>query len=192
MDTTLTNSYSISQTHFNNKAESTIPEKDQLSHNQGKSLIMLIAAGFLINPIHDIPTNSTPDYSTYSHYTQTGQQNEIDFENSITDAIMSFQNYPANWDGYEGIPASSETVKDTLIFMEKLPFGVNEPRPGLSGDGEISLFWETDDIFVDIGFLGDGKYAFYARDSQAVEYFKDDIDLKAPLPEALLNLISIK
>ena len=43
-----------------------------------------------------------------------------------------------------------------------------------------------------ICFLGDVKYTFYARDSQTIEYFKDDIYLKNPLPEALLNLIYIR
>ena len=83
-------------------------------------------------------------------------------------------------------------MRDTIEFIEKLPFGVFELRPGLSGDGEVSLFWEDDDVYIDIGFLGDGKYTFYARDSQEIEYFKDEIDLKGPLPDALLNLIYIK
>lgn len=191
MGTTLTNSYSVSGMWLNDTIESTVTEKEQLPQNQGLSSLVLIA-GLLIYPIHDIPTYATQNYSIYSHYTQTGQQNEIDFEEGITDLIKSYQYYPANWDGYDGIPPSSDTVNNALSFIEKLPFNAKEPRPGVSGDGEISLFWENDDIFVDIGFSGDGKYTFYARDNQAIEYFKDEIDLKDPLPEALLNLIYIR
>jgi len=191
MATTLTNSYLVSGGSFGNYTESTVTGKEQLSQKPSLSSAILIA-GLLINPVTDIPTYATQSYSIYSHYAQTGQQNEIDFEEGITDLIESYRNYPTNWDGYDGIPPLSETVNNTLEFIEKLPFNAREPRPGVSGDGEISLFWESDDIFVDIGFLGDGKYTFYARDSQAIEYFKDDIELKDPIPEALLNLIYIK
>ncbi len=191
MATTQSNSYSISPMSFNDTTGSTVTKKEELSQYPNLSSVMLIA-GLLINPITDIPTYATQSYSIYSHYAQTGQQNEIDFEEGITDLINSYKNYPANWDGYDGIPPLSETVNNTLEFIEKLPFNAKEPRPGVSGDGEISLFWESDDIFVDIGFLGDEKYTFYARDDQAIEYFKDDLDLKDPIPEALLNLITLK
>ena len=191
MNTTQTNSYSIAQSLFVKDMETTVDEKEQLPQNQyiTSVLVPALVAGLLLNPMYDIPTNAIPDYSIYSHYTQTGQQNEINFEKNITDIINTYQNYPTDWDGYDGIPPSAETVNDTLAFIEKLPFGVSDPRPGISGDGEISLFWDTDDFYIDIGFLGDEKYTLYARDSQAIEYFKDEIDLKDPLPDAFLNLV---
>lgn len=193
MDTTLPNNYSLSQTLVKDKTESTVPEKEQFPLNQGLSSVVYFAfiAQLIISPMYDIPTNALPDYSIYSHYAQTNQQNEIEFEKGITDVIIAYQSYPANWDGYDGISPSSDTINNTLLFLEKLPLGVAEPRPGLSGDGEVSLFWEKDDVFVDIGFSGDGKYSFYAQDSQDIEYLKDNIDLNDPLPDALINLINI-
>ncbi len=193
MATTLTTSYSLSQSLFDKDIETTT-EKAQRPQNQHLTSVVVpaLVASLLVTPMYDIPTNATPDYSIYPHYTQTGQQNEIEFEKNITDKISAYQFYPIDWDGYEGIPASSDTVKDTLEFLEKLPFGVTEPRAGLSGDGEISLFWESDEIYIDIGFLGDGNFTFYARDGQGIEYFKDEIGLDEPLPDALLHLINIK
>jgi len=158
-----------------------------LSNTSNPTIVSALAAGLL--PANNVPTNATPNYSIYNYYAETGQQHAVNFTNNITHLITAYQNYPNNWDGYEGVPASPETVKDTLIFIEKLPFGATQPRPGLSGDGEVSLFWENDDFYIDIGFLGDGKYTFYARDHQQVEYLKDDVDLNASLPNELLNLI---
>lgn len=194
MGTTLTNTYSISPSLSDESTESTAPADEQSKQVQSLNglLVPAILAGFLIHPIANIPTNAIPDYSIGSYYGQIGQQNEIDFEESINEIIGSYQGYHANWDGYNGIPPSADTVNDALSFLAKLPFGVIEPRPGLSGDGEISLFWEYDDVFVDIGFIGDSKYTLYARDRQSIEYFKDEIDLKDALPEALLNLIYMK
>lgn len=194
MATTLTNSHSIFQPVFGDDANSTIPAKDWGDQYPiiNSKLIPVVLAGCLVSPTVNIPTNAIPDYSFFSHYSQIGQQNEIVFEKNIIETIVSYLNYPSNWDGYNGKPPTVDAVNDTLSFIHKLPFGVAESRPGLSGDGEISLFWENDDIFVDIGFVGDGKYSFYARDSQSIEYFKDEINLKDSLPEALINLISIR
>lgn len=193
MATTLTNTYSLSQGLYDGITESTVDTKKQLLQNKGlnSAIIPAIFAGLLITPLPDIPTNATPSYTINTYVAKTGQQNEISFGRSNADIISTYSTYPLNWDGYDGIAPSSETISDALSFIEKLPYGVVEPRPGVSGDGEISLFWENDDIYIDIGFLGDGTYVLYARDSQDIEYFKDSIDLHSPLPTALLNLIYI-
>ncbi len=193
MATTLTNTYSLSQELYSSITESTVDTKEQLIQNKGLNSVIIpaIFAGLLITPLPDIPTNATPSYTINTRVAKTGQQNEISFGRSNADIVNSYKNYPLNWDGYDGIAPSTETINDTLSFIEKLPYGIIEPRPGVSGDGEVSLFWENDDIYIDIGFLGDGTYVLYARDSQGIEYFKDSIDLNSPLPTALLNLIYI-
>ena len=191
--TTQTNTFSLLQASYDNVTESTLDIKEQLLQNKGVNSVIIPAlfTGLLLSPLPNIPTNAIPSYTINTHYAQTGQQNEIDFERSNTDIVNSYKSYPLNWDGYDGIPPSAETISNALLFIEKLPYGVIEPRPGVSGDGEVRLFWENDDIYIDIGFLGDGTYVFYARDSQGIEYFKDSIDLHSPLPDALLNLIYI-
>lgn len=193
MATTLTNTYSLSQGLYDGITESTVDTKKQFLQNKGlnSTIIPAIFAGFLITPLPDIPTNATPSYTINTYVAKTGQQNETSFGRSNVDIVNSYKSYPLNWDGYDGIAPSTETINDTLSFIEKLPYGVIEPRPGVSGDGEISLFWEGDDIYIDIGFTGDGTYILYARDNEGIEYFKDSIDLNSPLPTALLNLIYI-
>jgi len=193
MATTLTNTYSLSQELYDDITESTVDTKEQLLQNKGLNSVIIpaIFAGLLITPLPNIPTNTTPSYTINTYAAKTGQQNEISFGRSNADIVSSYKTYPLNWDGYDGIAPSTETINDALSFIEKLPYGVIEPRPGVSGDGEISLFWENDDIYIDIGFLGDGTYVLYARDSQDIEYFKDSIDLNSKLPTALLNLIYI-
>ena len=199
MATTLTNNHSLSHATYEYAAGLTVsdelPVTDEFTVVKKNGIYSIIApvvlAGLLVTPLPNIPTNTTQSYTINTHYAKTGQLNVIDFERSNTDIINSYQSYPLNWDGYDGIPPSAETISDVLSFIEKLPYGVIEPRPGVSGDGEVSLFWENDEIYIDIGFLGDGTYVFYARDSQDIEYFNDSIDLHKPLPTALLNLISI-
>ena len=193
MATTQAINYSLSQASYDDTTESTVDKKEHDLQNKGVNSVIIpaILAGLLVTPLPNIPTNSTPSYTINTHYAKTGQLNETDFGRSNADIVNSYKSYPLNWDGYDGIPPSAETISNALSFLEKLPYGVIEPRPGVSGDGEISLFWENDEIYIDIGFSGDGTYVLYARDSQDIEYFKDSIDLHSPLPVALLNLINI-
>jgi len=175
-------------------AKSTVAAESTVAKRNGiySIIVPVVLAGLLVTPVTAVPTNASQNYTINTHYVKTGQLNVIDFERSNTDIVNSYQSYPLNWDGYDGIPPSAETISDVLSFLEKLPYGVIEPRPGVSGDGEVSLFWENDGIYIDIGFLGDGAYVLYARDSQDIEYFNDSIDLHKPLPAALLNLINIR
>ena len=177
MVTTQRNSSAI-QEPFDENIESTIIT-DKKRYEDNKYLFMNV----LRTP------NAIPNYTNKKYYIPTGQQNEIDYEKDVTEKINEFKFYEVNWDGYEGIAASSETVNDAIKFINKLPSNTTVPRPGLSGDGEISLFWEDNGVYIDIGFFGDGKYTLYAKDSQEIEYLRDDIDLSDPLPDALLNLI---
>lgn len=187
MATTQANGYSLTDTFHNDVTESTVVKNSGIN----SAIIPVVLAGLLVTPLPYIPTNATQSYTINTHYAKTGQQNEIGFERSIADIVNSYKSYPFNWDGYDGIAPSAETINDALSFIDKLPYGVIEPRPGVSGDGEISLFWENDDIYIDIGFTGDGTYVLYARDNEGIEYFKDSINLNSPLPTALLNLIYI-
>lgn len=194
MATTQTASYLIADEFKSVDTDSTAEKIELQKKNQYFNTTMvpvLMAAGLVLSHPIDIPTNATPDFSIASHQNQIGFISETDFEKNIINKIESFRRYPKNWDGYNGIAAPADAVNDALLFLEKLPFGVSEPRPGLSGDGEIGLFWETDEVFVDIGFVGNGKYTFYAKDEEGVEYIMDEADISNVLPETLLKLIHV-
>lgn len=197
MATTLVNSYSMYDTNFD---VSTLKDKPVQSKNNelGKfsTIALAAAAATLVNPVWDHISDITLPSANSDHTLSIpvgnfDQQVYLDFGQSIPEKINSFLEYDRNWDGYDGVTPSSEAINEAILFFNHLPMGVREPRPGLSGDGEIGLFWEFDRIFIDIGFLGDKTYAIYAKDQDGIEYFKDDVGINEPLPEALKNLIII-
>jgi hypothetical protein len=201
MTTTLVSSYSMYENDFK---ESTLKEKNADRKNSTKVIngltsaaVLAAAATTLINPvwdqIADVTFSAANDGHTLSMPASSfGQQVYQDFGQSIPDKIYSFLEYEKNWDGYDGVVPSVKTVNEAVFFFNRLPLGVLEPRPGFSGDGEISLFWEFDRVFVDIGFLGDGVYTIYAKDQEGIEYFKDEMGINESLPVAIKNLISVQ
>ncbi len=161
-------------------------------------MAVLLAATTLVNPFwENIVGGQKLTFYKDSHAVTisagaTEQKQYVNFDESIEDKIYSYLDYEDDWDGYGGVAATAKAVVDANLFLRKLSFDIREPFSGLSGDGEIGIFWQFDNIFIDIGFLGEGTYTMYAKDSEGIEYFKNEIQLDEPLPEALINLITIK
>ncbi|OAD22246.1 exported protein [Candidatus Thiomargarita nelsonii] len=110
-------------------------------------------------------------------------------QQKVVEKLRSYLFYEKDWDGYGGVVPSEKAVEDAVDFIRKLPEKVVLPRPGLAGDGEVGLFWKLEVLFIDVGFLGDHTYSFYARDAEGKEYYGDDIPLNEDLPVGLINTI---
>lgn len=94
-----------------------------------------------------------------------------------------------NWDGYNGVTPSTQTIKDVIKFIKLLPKNCVTPRLGVSNDGEIGLFWEGVEIFIDVGFVGDFQYSYYISQGNKdnyEEFFCDDIQINKKIEEHLL------
>lgn len=104
-------------------------------------------------------------------------------------SLRSYNTFEDDWDGYGGKAASKETIDDVISFLKKLPTDFSLPYSGLSGDGEISLFWDKDCIFIDIGFTGKHSYSYYARNSDGQEYFGNDIQISSGLSNDLVKTL---
>lgn len=91
---------------------------------------------------------------------------------------------PLNWDGYGGRPATVQSLNDARAFIKRLPTHSRVPNVMLSGNGEISLFWEENDIYIEAAFPGGGAYHYFV-DGPTGGPSDDDVQANAdklPLP----------
>jgi hypothetical protein len=102
--------------------------------------------------------------------------------------VQNLRKLSANWDGYDGVPPTEGTIAKAITLVSNLPFDLEPPRIGISGDGEISLFWERPNLYIDFGIRDDLGCSFYARKGD-IEDFGDDLDVEV-LPLRLRNLIA--
>lgn len=138
--------------------------------------------------LSDLPTYiSNAPSESINEFFATKHQN-VDQQKLIY-SIRTYSTYEKNWDGYEGVPPKNETINDTINFLKHLPGNTKLPYAGLSGDGEINLFWDEDNIYIDIGFIGDNKFSYYARNKSGKEISGDDISISGTLPDELIRLI---
>jgi hypothetical protein len=74
--------------------------------------------------------------------------------------LSSYERLGYDWDGYGGEPANHCSMVDAIEFLQLLPLSSEVPIPMLAGDGEISLFWEARDNYLEASFPGDGTFHY--------------------------------
>lgn len=106
--------------------------------------------------------------------------------------IRRFSKLQPNWDGYDGFTPSQRTIINCVTFIQ-LHFNhlTIPPQPSPSGDGEVSLFWVSADLHIDMGFIGDGCYSVYVKFKDDCEFLADDLSIYNKFPSELKIAISM-
>lgn len=98
--------------------------------------------------------------------------------NQLYARVHYFTRLPQDWDGYDGIPATYESWISAVEFIQLLPNRVDTPFAMLSGDGEISLFWENAKNYLEVSFPGDGTYHYiFTSQDRDIQFASDDLSL---------------
>ncbi|MBD2281158.1 hypothetical protein [Aphanizomenon flos-aquae] len=113
----------------------------------------------------------------------------------LVELVAKIRNYlslPDDWDGYQGIAPKSKTIEETISVVKRLhDYHISLPKPMVSGTGIVGLFWEKDNIYIEICFEGDGTFWYYGKDGN-LEIGEESVSLKqeAEFPRNLINLIA--
>lgn len=84
------------------------------------------------------------------------------------------------------------TFADARAFIERLPLlSILMPEVSLAHDGEINFLWESDDVYVDLGFYGTGTYSYFARGRDGQSIRGEDIPAQEGLSDKVVELLSV-
>lgn len=86
-------------------------------------------------------------------------------KNKIAGQITSYLSLQSNWDGYDGQAPTAIAVAQALDFLDLVPDSFLMPKPMLAGSGEVGLYWESSNLFAEVGFLGDSRFSIYIEPS---------------------------
>lgn len=118
------------------------------------------------------------------------ESNAFGIESTVRDELATVweECREPNWDGFQAIPVSQDTLRSAYLFLESLPLGFPPPSIGSEPDGHLTLEWHrsarrTLSISVD----PDGDLHFAAlfgpnRDYGTEAFFGE-------VPDNILNLI---
>ncbi|MGH6919860.1 MAG: hypothetical protein ACREJ0_19405, partial [Geminicoccaceae bacterium] len=75
------------------------------------------------------------------------------------------------------------------------PDDVPLPYPQIGADGEVGLYWRTEEVYAEVSFYGDGNYSYYAcygpAGAEQVEAGEEGCSLEeADWPTKLLLILS--
>jgi len=140
------------------------------------------------NPVHINYTPFKPDVDTYNF---TNLSEISPFDKTIGE-ILSYIDLTEGWDGYEAIVPDKETINSTLSFLDIIKSEYfPAPKAMLANDGEVSLYWEVNGKYLEIGFDGENQFS-YLIDSEDITKGEDDLVVDGSIPTPLLKeLISI-
>ena len=153
----------------------------------------LIASFLVAVPID----NSFKDNSIIGNKTQEifkeFKIKESDAYSQVFKELNSYKDLKTNWDGYGGIRPTDEIINSTKKFLEKLKENkILTPSIMVAGSGEIAIFWESKDSYIEVNFDTQEQFSFFYKIDDNI-YGEDDIkvdNLPIRLKEALNYLES--
>ncbi len=98
--------------------------------------------------------------------------------------VRGFRKYLDGWNGPDSIGPSDKAREEAEQFANSLDLdAIHPPEIGLADDGEINFFWDVNNLYLDLGFFGNGTYSFYAKLPNGEEIIEDSALITQPLPE---------
>lgn len=103
--------------------------------------------------------------------------------------LLSYQDLPVGWDGEGSIPAKPEHIAAASSLLEAIPAGIPLPKPMLSPDGELGLYWKSDRWFADAVIEDANHFSLFVRSLEEGnhEVFVDSINIGADTSDAIKN-----
>ncbi len=104
----------------------------------------------------------------------------------LINKLNSYLSLPDDWDGYDGVAPSKQTVDDAIRLLHLLPNRISIPKAMLGNLGTVGYYWEKENLYAEICFDGDQTFWYYAKDKD-IERGEDDVSLNSnTLPVELI------
>lgn len=116
---------------------------------------------FQITKTNTVITNVLPLTSAIQ-----GQVRETTDKERLIGELRQLNLLDANWDGENATKPKERAIKDAVSFSHHLNNRFNTPETMLHDTGNVSLYWNTDNFYADIEFLGDGRVSYFIKKNE--------------------------
>lgn len=87
------------------------------------------------------------------------------FDKAVNAELDGYASLKDGWDGEGSIAPSHHDIARAIAFVDSLPSAIPLPKPMVSADGQIGLYWSKGEKYADINFDPDDTMSIYARNS---------------------------
>lgn len=132
----------------------------------GLALSLALAFAMPIPPIQE-----SPDVSIRTSVHEGAAQGSLIATKSVLEArwdrlrnrVAAFKGFQPEWNGQVGVAPKPEHVDAILRALVQLPLDLRIPKPLLSDDGEIGVYWSSGNSFADLTIDAEGEMSLYLR-----------------------------
>lgn len=86
--------------------------------------------------------------------------NRIDW---LRSELLTYKSLQAGWDGEDSAPAHLAHIDAAAAILDWLPAGIPLPKPMLSSDGEVGLYWRNSNFLADAVIEDDAHFSLFIR-----------------------------
>ncbi len=87
----------------------------------------------------------------------------------------TYSSLKPEWDGPDSALPSVLSMDTALRLIDGVPSRLPLPRPMLSFDGELGLYWDLQHGYAELSIERDGQISFFSRDSAGQERFDESL-----------------
>lgn len=95
-----------------------------------------------------------------------------------------------NWDGQGSSKPIPSAIKDAVSFARNLDEKFFLPETMIHENGRVSLYWNTQDFYADIEFLGDKRVAYFIKENENRHKGMCKVSRNEEMPAVLKILLS--
>ena len=105
--------------------------------------------------------------------------------------LATLQHTPEDERWPDAIWPNAQAFADTQAFILRLPLNVIPlPEINLADDGEVNFLWQSDGVYVDLGFYGTGTCSYFAQGKDGCKIYGDDAPASKGLPLEVMTLFT--
>lgn len=126
----------------------------------------------LILPLSALPSTSNVLYPLDAIQALSGRE-------QLKRETMAYFSLKPGWDGPDSVIPSLCSMETALQLIDYFPAQLPLPRPMLSFDGELGLYWDLEYGYAELSIEIDGEISFFSRTTLGVERFEEGISLSS-------------
>jgi hypothetical protein len=98
----------------------------------------------------------------------------------LKNELQAYESLESGWDGNNSSAPQRSHIAAACQLLDRLPAGVPLPKPMLSHDGEVGLYWVEDKFFADVVIENSTSFSLFVRQREPAykEYFADSLIIK--------------
>lgn len=103
-----------------------------------------------------------PSIVTYDMQLENSDRPTTSVEEVIGE-LRSWNLLSTNWDGEGAVAPSLHSLKESESFIRLLGENTITPEAMLLASGLSALYWNVENLYADLEFLGDGRIAYFIK-----------------------------